>query len=330
MKLVCFLLCLFFALFFFLHNTNRIKHKSLTGFVYDNSPSGYNKENTTYYCPPEKKSDFVMSDTATLRKYRHRLFSQRNVCTADSQWNAMRKDSEFEWTLYFDPNMNTNGNPASEILKRLGNLNKDITKIINSDNIETTPETIEKAYKKFLSKLNKIKYGDYLETSKYILDRIYDNKSNYGVNIYRLEKELRIFENINAVNRLLKCKSQAEEEEILIKGFFLRNIWFPKVHIELETLAYKEIDNYVSTFFYLLNSSNFISCFLFDELVEKNKLGEDWENVIYNVLNEMAGRVFYIPSDLEFSARQNSQEKYVKYISSDVKYLLKQYWNNRK
>ncbi|MCM1479976.1 MAG: hypothetical protein NC085_09740, partial [Muribaculaceae bacterium] len=138
----------------------------------------------------------------------------------------------------------------------------------------------------------------------------------------------RIYENIYAGNELLNCKCQEDEKEIIDKSFLLRNVWFPKVREKFITLDEYDISIFSNLFSNLLAPIAISSSFIFDKLVEKNKLGENWEKEIHDILFDMSRRVFYVPSDLDFSDTPNSQEKFVKYLASDVQYLLLLKWNS--
>ncbi|MCM1329147.1 MAG: hypothetical protein NC253_06860 [Ruminococcus sp.] len=322
---IAFEACLFFALCYFIHNTKRLKHKSLTKFIHDNPPyENYNEYNTE-----NSNSDILTSDAATLRQHRHRLMSKRGFRNKNPQWNTISNDAEHEWKLYFKmKNPNEKEEPIFNIYKRLHNLYNKVYGIINSDRVDITRAEIETAYKKFEAKLNKIKYSNYLKTCKFTLDYIFEEEQHYGINVYRLEKEFRIYENIYAVNELLNCKSQEDEKEIIDKSFLLRNVWFPKVREKFITLDEYDISIFSNLFSNLLAPIAISSSFIFDKLVEKNKLGENWEKEIHDILFDMSRRVFYVPSDLDFSDTPNSQEKFVKYLASDVQYLLLLKWNS--
>lgn len=322
--------CLYLALCQYLHNTTRLKHQTLREFTYNNSLFKFNQKGSPNFCKltPVANSDLLSFETTKLRKARNRILSQRKVYNDNTIWNAMRKDSEFEWALYYVL-MDDNTDPTiSDTFKRLGNLNNDINTLLKSDNDDITQAEIQAAYNKFNSKLKKIKYSNYLKTWAFILDRIYEEKNHYGINVYRLEKESRLFENISLVNKLLDCSTKEGEDDVLLKNFLLRNIWFPKVHKDFSTLTTTDIAFLQSIFSDLLASVVFKSRFIFDELVEKGKLGNDWETVFYEVINDMSKRVFYVPSDLDLTVRPGAEEKFIDLCASDVRYLLNMQFGN--
>lgn len=98
--------CYFMSLCMFLFETRRLKGKSLRRFIYDNSPQKYHIKGTTNYfdfknIKREASGQMNLSDETKLRQYQNRLFSLRPVHHPNSEWSAMRKASEHEWTLYY-------------------------------------------------------------------------------------------------------------------------------------------------------------------------------------------------------------------------------------
>ena len=114
--------CLFTTLCVFLHTSTRIKGKSLKDFIRDTSPMEYNNPDSSNYRSPS----LLTSDEEKLRRTRNRLFSTREMLRQvenaqlsgtsayykRSQWSAMTKDAEHEWTFYHTLN-GDNSNAAS-------------------------------------------------------------------------------------------------------------------------------------------------------------------------------------------------------------------------
>lgn len=94
--------CFFTVLCMFLHDTKRIDGKSLRRFVYDNSLEYYNdKKSPNYFHFDSSSSDKLLNEESTLRKTRNRRLSDRPVYNKRTEWSAMSKDSEHEWTYYY-------------------------------------------------------------------------------------------------------------------------------------------------------------------------------------------------------------------------------------
>ena len=190
--------CLFTTLCMFLHNTTRIAGKSLREFVYNNSDRNYNDKNSESFCPPESYSDILLNEESTLRKSRHRLLSNRLVYNPSTEWSAMSKDSEYEWSLY--TGLEVMDTRLQDTFKRVKNLYNDIQNVLKDEKYKGNLENVYKAYKRFSSKLQKLKYENYLELQKEILfHHICDNDTYFGINIYRFEKESKLYIMINEI-----------------------------------------------------------------------------------------------------------------------------------
>ena len=212
--------CFFTVLCMFLHDTKRIDGKSLRRFVYDNSLEYYNDKKSPNYFPfDSSSSDKLLNEESTLRKTRNRRLSDRPVYNKRTEWSAMSKDSEHEWTYYYI--LEVIGDEEKDTFKRINVLYNDIKKIVETDGDGGYEIQPEKAYKKFLSKLKKLKYENYLKMQESILEHIYENDNYYGMNIYRFEKELtqvlNIFQNMVIISYNLVM------DELIEKGYFGEN-----------------------------------------------------------------------------------------------------------
>ena len=143
------------------------------------------------------------------------------------------------------------------------------------------------------------------------------------MNIYRLERELRLYIITNEVKKLLQCKDQAEEIDILRKSILLNDIHFPKLYQAFSNLSDVKYTafcaNRFSCFIDLVVSS---SRLIIDELIEKSFFGEDWENMFLDTIDKMTESVFYDPKQFDYTVTPGSQEKFKKVISAPVCELL--------
>ena len=313
--------CLFTTLGIFLHESKRIEGKSLGEFVFQYSPMGYYREYSSYQ---DSKDDRLTSEATTLRQTRHRILSSRAGRDINPQWSAMRKDSEHEWSLYFPLQYaDENAIKNADIFKRVGNLYKDVKTALESPKDDGYTARLEAAYKKFSSKLNKIQYTSYLELLQDILRHIENDKAYYGINLYRFEKELRAFAITNDVKDMLACRTSDEENCILRKSIILNDIWFPSLYRDFGLLCfYEEMERCARVFPDFLNTVLYSACLIIDELVEKGHLGEQWEALFIKMTNEMAERVFYNPSDIDFNNYPGAQEKFMKILDAPVRNLV--------
>ena len=98
-----------------------------------------------------------------------------------------------------------------DTLKRIGNLYNDIQKILNIEKKDDYNEQLQNAYKKFESKLKKIKYENYLKLQEIFLSYICEKPEYLGTLLYRYEKRNRPYI-IISVCLIVKAK---QNEKIL-------------------------------------------------------------------------------------------------------------------
>ena len=333
--------CLFTTLCIFLHTSTRIKGKSLKDFIRDTSPMEYNNPASPNYRSPS----LLISDEEKLRRTRHRQFSTReklrqvenaqplgtSAYYKRSQWSAMAKDAEHEWTFYHTLNGdNSNADSvlsadAKDTFKRLGNLYKDILPALLSPKDDGYTSRLDAAYKKFSSKLSKIQYASYLELLRGIFHHLESDKAYYGINLYRLEKELHPFAITRHVKQMLACQNEATEITLLNEAVILNNIWFPRLRENFASLpTCDEMAIYVRTFSEFLNMVVGSACLVIDELVEKGCFGNDWESLFIQMTNEMAESVFYTRKEIDFNVSYGSQEKFRELLDEPIRRLVSQ------
>lgn len=315
--------CFFTALCMFLYNTKRIKGLSLRRFIYIHSPLKYNIPNTeNYFDYDNKQREFdnskdIISEDTKLRKYRHRFLSERPVYSDSPEWSAMRKASEHEWALYY--NLNMAENEVIDTFKRIKNLYRDIYAALHSPMDTNYIDRLETAYDKFSSKLEKIKYENVLKLHKFILEHIHKDKNYYGINLYRFEKELRLYSLTNEINKLLECKDEDEESNVLDKSMIMNEIIFPKLYEyfgNLENLQH--VDFYTRTFNMFQGELVASSCLVIDKFVEDGVWEEDWENLFLKTINAMTEIVLYDPEKINYSVTPKSQEMFINDIDVPV------------
>jgi len=333
--------CFFTSLCMFLNKSKRIKGISLNKFTYDNSLKGYNKESSINYCPENFYSDILTKEGDNLRMARHSRLSNRPVYNIRPQWSAMPPDSVHEWELFFPfhssdvKEFNLQNDWASQhnlsyeefqiakdTFKRIGSLYNDINKAVDLEKKDGYEDKVKELYQKFYSKLKKIKYENFLLLQKVLLLYICEDKRYYGINLYRLEKELKPFILINEVNSLSACKDKKEEEEILFKSVIMRNICYPRLYDNFSPLPLPDIGKLTKKFFsfqdYIVKSSILI----IDELIEKGYFNEDWETLICETINKMTESVFYDPKQINYNIATESQEEFMKILLAPVHLLL--------
>lgn len=79
----------------------------------------------------------------------------------------MSKDSEYEWTFFYE--LDNAEEATKDTFKRIKNLYKDITIALDTEMDDNYSDRVNKAYDKFLSKLKKIDYKNYLALQEKIV-----------------------------------------------------------------------------------------------------------------------------------------------------------------
>lgn len=319
--------CLYTALCMFLHNTKRVKSKSLRRFVYDNSPENFNEKGSdNYYLFEDAPDDRLLNDDTALRQHRYRLFSLRPVYENRQEWSGMAADSEYEWGLWYD--LKIESDVVRDTYKRIGNLYKEINKAIQSHRDESYSRRLKTAYQKFRSKLSKIKYENYLELQKTIFSYLNENTKYYGLNVYRLEKEMRPSIITYEVNSLMKCKTDDEKKAVILNSILLHNIWFPRLYIDF--VSFPSVTEFCAKWFPPFLDHIIISgCLILDELIDNKNFGENWENEFLDIVNEISSRIFPSPNSINWTATAESQNKFETIMDAYIRVFLSAKCNSK-
>ena len=291
----------------FTHSSKRIAGMSLGKFMRKNSPQYYDARDTNNGGDAQPLDECSFSEIEKLRKDRHRVLSNRPVYVKRPEWSAMPISSEHEWKFYYkldslDNDPDRLDDTLRDTFKRIKNLYKGIIK--TSYPIDRT--SIE--YEKFLSKLRKIKYENFLHLHKAILDHICEDSTYYGINLCRFERISGFFKITNEVNQLLNYKNEEDQKRFLRKTILLNGIHFSKVYHDFATLDDELcIANAASLFSGFSQQVVISSHLIVDELVENGAFGEDWESFFFDTINSMTEQVFYLPSQINYTIGAESQ-----------------------
>lgn len=333
--------CMFMGLCMFLHNTTKIEGTTLSQYTYAHCHLGFNDKTSTSYIEHEgvwkqgERTEALDSHENTMRQFRHRLFKSRIVDNRRSEWHGMPASSEYEWKLYFDY-VDADGCADSqqrETLKRIKNLYNDVNKAIRSNKDDGFGERMDDAWRKFKSKLHKIKYENYLDLCKVFLEHIEKEQEDagknwkgstcYGINLYRFEKELCLFEFVNYTKRLLMCDNKQEEMEVLGEATALQNICFPRIRDKFyQGRPLEEVHLLVQKFFHFQYCFICLSRLLIDKLVENGYLGEDWETLFLSEINERSVQILYSPKSIDYSVGPDLQEAFEKLLMFQTRWHL--------
>ena len=307
---------LFTTLGMFLHSTKRIKGKRLRDFIYDHSPLNFRSTGL----PLSHVADMLDTEAVTLRKARNRRLSLGKSYYKNSQWEAITKDAEHEWTFYYA--LNSADAAVQDTFKRLGNLYKGLDAALNAEKDENYLDNLKVAYEKFESKLHKIKYSNFVELQKTIIAHINADKTYLGLNLYRLERKLKPFIIASEIKGLTECKDTENENTFLAKTILLRVIEFPAIYQSLFPMPLDALAGCCQDYLVFRSTIEMAGCLVLDELVERGVFGEDWEDLFRSVTNKLASTVLYDIDKLDFTITEASQEAFEKILAAQVKLLF--------
>lgn len=333
--------CFFISLCQFLYETTRIKGSTLKNFVLKYSSEDFAQKKPFNYRNNEgglESGDPLISEERKFRKARHRILKKHPVYQKSREWSAMREASRHEWSFYFwgekndlvDVRMDEATKKAtrerqkkqSEILstlKSFRNLYNEIDDALNAPMEEKYIERLDNAAKKFCSKLKKIRYERYIELEKLLIEHIRRDMDFYGINLYRLEKEMKLYRITTDVNRLLCCNDEEQAERIIRKAMLAGNIVFPKLYELFSNLPNVDLVRiYTDTFLSFVDEVVRSSRLIIDKLVEDGVFGENWIQLFLKTTNELAETVLYDPAEINYSLAPESQREFQIYLLEPV------------
>ena len=311
----------FMTLCTFLNTSKRIKGESIKDFVFHANPLDFPNPDSANY----RAVSLWEAETEKFKKSRMRLLSQGRVYIKNTQWNAISKDAAYEWGFYYA--LEKESSAVHRAFKKQKNLYSDIRKIRSFEKNENFKDEVRGAYKKFISRLKKLNYEDYLQLQKIILVRICGDKEYYGINLYRLERRLRPYLISHEVKWLEACTSYEEKRAVLAKTVCLDDICFPGLYEKLFKLPMRFASLLAQICSEYLARISMESCLILDELVERNSFGDDWENRFRGISNALAESVLYDPATIDVSATKKSQQEFLRLLNAGVVEELKAYFN---
>lgn len=310
---------LFLVLCHFLDRSKKSKEITLKEFIekHSDSPSVIRDCNGDWSVADHK--DAVKSDGNTLRKMRNRLFQRRNDYYDRGKWSFMPVSSEYEWALYYLKNKNIH---SQETLKREWNLYNEVNDVLKS----ISP--VKDEYDKFLRKLSHITLKDHVELCQDLLSSLSLDKSYFGINLFRFEKQMRYCNMSFEISEYLINSNEVDTVNVINRFYKLRNIVSFPLYLNIYPLFIVNetyVDEYVC-FYNQLEQMGIESCLLLlDELIEKEYLGEDWQELFRVMTNQKAQDVLYNPATVKCDINLDSQQAYEKILSGFVEIVLKQH-----
>lgn len=179
-------------------------------------------------------------------------------------------------------------------------------------NFECT-EQIQKDINAYNSRLNKLKYENYLILLELFLKHLKQEPQYYGINLYRIEFELNAYYRSQAMASLNYCQSDREKLMFIQKYTDIQGIPFSPVREELFTSL---IDS--SVFHSLLAYYVPQSILILDEFIEKGYFGTNWEKLFCEITNEMANDIIFNPDNINCSLYPESQKSFMKLLSAET------------
>lgn len=312
----CFYACYFTCLCEFLFETTRLKGKSLRRQIYDNddsmkynvegSPNYYNHENTTRDASPPT----ILSQDAAARQRRSRKFKNAKAHHSRKGVHPLRYVCVHEWKLDFVLEKDKEIRATFNDLRLLnGNLESKLKDPVD-------PEKLKEAYKRYLNKLKKIKCENLTVLYDLFFKHLDEDRTFYGINLYRFEKELRFYLTIDEIQRFLKCKTKKEQNRFLVDMSAVEDIWFPKVNKQFWKIPLAQRKTYATLYMILMEDTVNTSLLFFDQLIDDGIFGDDWENLFTETINSLAPSVFYDPKTLKWPQTPDLQDVFMKVIST--------------
>ena len=344
--------CFFTSLCIFIQETTRQDSMSIRNFLYIHSPVNYKEKGSPNYFDDKDKyskkkasepAKLLASDVEKFRKARNRLFQTKSVYAKRSEWSAVSQNSELEMAFIYNLRDNATGDQEKRLaatLKLIGNLNNGIDEALKAPKDENYKKNLAEEYEKYLSKLKKLKYENFIELGKYFLSQICEDEKHYGINIYRFEKSLSFFKTISEVNYLLSNnivyeEDQSEENALLSDAIKFKENQVLSISALLKDVPYTELYGYLCELMELSKDIELIGTFnfliglvvssvrlVFDEMVEKEYFGENWYDLFLDIINGMTEKVFYNPEEIEIIITPNAQDNFMKIISTPALYAV--------
>lgn len=316
---------IFVSLLNYIHDTKRISAISYAEYVdltFDNEEISFerNKSKNRKYSP------YKIAAIDTMRQQDSRLYKKRLfVKSKNLRYAAIRKDMEHERLLFYKTkNLNE---VEQSTFKRLHYLYNDIYSITDNRGAGN----IDEAFEKFRSKLSKLKYENIIELYRRFIEHINLDKEYYAFNLYRLEKELRVYNLSFEIKQLLSCSNDSLEDELLLKFYLLKDIEFPNVYKCL--FSFEDIEKlmqYSNYYRFYKENIVFISNIILDGCIENGLLGEDWHKTILDIINQKTEYVLYSPDNIQFNTSSEAQDAFEKILTDQALKeinLIKQYQN---
>ena len=144
------------------------------------------------------------------------------------------------------------------------------------------------------------------------------------MNLYRLEKELRIYEISHEVNLLRQCTDEEDKSRVLLNYMATKNICFPRLRRRLHELQSPvEIQNIAVIFQNFIDRVIKTSRLLLDKFIEDGVLGENWEVLFLDTINKLTENVLFNPKSIDYTSEDTSfQEEFERILKTETEIII--------
>jgi len=307
--------CLFTSVCRFLRETKQGEGATVGEFLYRNSVKNY----PSYLGSSQAKDSELYKEESSFRKRSEKLFSVRKAHVYRKEWSTIPHDSEFEMSMMW--NLKHTRPDLEKTHKKLGNLYLHINELEKKSHTDFSEEELDNAYKSTISKIEKVKYSDFLELGKYCLEEISkdENSKYYAINLYRFEKEIKFFNTTRTIPLLLHDVEADRDDVFLTKISLMGEIPFPALHSKLSGV--ERIDDLAKCVHLFEDYRDFFaisSLLIFVALVDTKFFEDSWLDLFCSFSRNMAPYVLYNPSSVDFSIHQGSQDAFEKLLKRPV------------
>lgn len=313
---------IFVALLNFIHDTKRIPASSYRTYVALNSDNEEIIAERHQYKYRTYFSNLLNVEADAMRQRDYRLYKKRLFVKNNNPKSSIRKDMEHERLLYYK--INKFNKTEQNTFKRFHCLYNEINLIINGK----YTKSIDEGVKSFQSKLSKLKYENIVKLQQSFIKHINLDKEYYCFNLYRLEKELCVYNLSFEIAQLLSCNNEFMEHDFLLKFHLLNGIEFPNVYNYF--FSFHNIDKIMQySISYRLYKEQIvlIGDIILDECIEKGLFGDNWHKSILEILNEKTEYVLYSPDNIQFNTSPDAQKAFEKILSDQALRAIRPYQN---
>lgn len=326
--------CLFYSIHHFLIHTKDGVALNLREFTREYSPRNYPSElpynldgivNYEEYCMKYDLNEEFEKEVKNVEAWRRRLLERHDGYYTRSTKSVIPKCIAHEMSILYK--LDHPSDPLDPVAVAFDKLNKLFNKYHQNrkkprdDDYEYNMKMAYRSAKSLIKK--NADYEDYLKLGKFILSELDKDPDNYGLALYRFEKQYRLYANADIVNQLFDEEDDFMRTKKSIYSYYLEDIHFPNVRKYFQEMEDRETLKYcVFQFKSLLDFVTMANMLVIKGFIDKGYFGDDWYNFFLERLNKMAKSVLYDSNDINYSNSDNpnAQECFEQILTFRVKY----------